>query len=164
MTDTETSSSGPGSREPARGRAGSSQDGAGSALRTERGTTTIADSVVAKIAALAAREIDGVARLGGAASGAIGGVVGAFRSDEHRTDGVAVEVGERQAAVDLSMTVRYPASIHEIAESVRQTVRQRINSMTGLEVTEVNISVTDLDFPGAEDEQEAQPPAPPRVT
>src|SRR3712207_5024479 len=79
-----------------------------SALRSQYGTTTIADSVVAKIAALAAREVTGVAELGGSVSGALSGVVGRITgssSNEPRTGGVNVEVGETQAAVDLTAKV-----------------------------------------------------------
>jgi uncharacterized alkaline shock family protein YloU len=112
----------------------------------DRGKTTIAESVVAKIASLAAREVAGVDSLGGAISGAVAGVVGRVRGSEHRTSGVGVEVGSRQAAVDLTMKVRYPFPIHEVADSVRQNVTERIEAMTGLEVVEVNIAVTDLAF------------------
>ena len=118
----------------------------------EHGRTTIAESVVAKIASLAALEVSGVDSLGGAISGAIAGVVGRVRgSEQHRTTGVGVEVGTKQAAVDLTMKVRYPYPIHEVAESVRQNVTERIESMTGLEVVEVNIAVTDLAFDGDSD-------------
>ncbi len=110
------------------------------------GTTTIAEAVVAKIAALAAREIDGVDSLGGAISGALAGVVGRARGAEHRTAGVGVEVGTKQAAVDLTMKIRYPYPIHEVAEAVRQNVMDRIEAMTSLDVVEVNIAVTDLAF------------------
>lgn len=121
-------------------------------LETDRGTTSIDDSVVAKIAAIAAREVDGVAALGGTMSGALGNVVGRIRGSEHRTAGVGVEVGSRQAAVDISCQMQYPASIHEVADSVRQNVIDRIESMTGLEVVEVNIAVSDLVFPEGEEE------------
>jgi uncharacterized alkaline shock family protein YloU len=60
--------------------------------------------------------------------------------------GVGVEVGTKQAAVDMTMRVRYPFPIHEVADAVRQNVIERIESMTGLEVVEVNIAVTDLTF------------------
>lgn len=142
MTDTDT----PQRSSPTRSRGGSVAQ-----LETERGTTSIDDSVVAKIAALAAREIDGVAALGGSLSGALGDVVGRIRGSEHRTSGVGVEVGSRQAAVDINCQMEYPASIHEVAESVRQNVIDRIESMTGLEVVEVNIAVNDLVFPGGDD-------------
>lgn len=111
-----------------------------------RGTTTIAESVVAKIASLAAREVDGVEDLGGALSGALAGVVGRIRGDEHRTAGVGVEVGRRQAAVDLSMTVCYPFPLQAVTGTVRDLIIERIETLTGLDVVEVNIVVTELAF------------------
>jgi uncharacterized alkaline shock family protein YloU len=111
--------------------------------------------VVAKIAALAAREVTGVAELGGTVAGALSGALGRITGgggNEPRTAGVNVEVGETQAAVDLTLKALYPASIHEVADAVRQNVRDRIESMTGLEVVEVNIAVVDLVFPGQDDD------------
>jgi uncharacterized alkaline shock family protein YloU len=133
-----------------------SSSGSGSSLarlETDKGTTSISEDVVGKIAAIAAREVGGVDSLGGALSGAIGNVVGRIRGDEHKTAGVGVEVGSRQAAVDLSMTVRYPASIMDVTGAVRQNVIDRVESMTGLEVVEVNIAVNDLAFEGGDEEK-----------
>jgi uncharacterized alkaline shock family protein YloU len=118
----------------------------------DRGTTTIDDGVVAKIAGIATREVSGVASMGGTLSGAVAEVVGRIRGEEHATSGVGVEVGTRQAAVDLSITVQYPATITEVASSVRDNVIDRIEKLTGLEVVEVNIAVADLAFPGGEEE------------
>ena len=131
----------------------SPQSGAMTSLQTDKGTTTIADSVVSKIASLAAKEVDGVESLGGAISSALAGVVGRIRGDEHKTAGVGVEVGSKQAAVDLSITVRYPAPIPQIAEGVRQNVIDRIESMTGLDVVEVNVAIADLAFEGGDPDE-----------
>lgn len=133
------------------------------ALHSGRGITTIDDSVVAKIASLAAREVAGVVELGGAAAKAIGGVMDRLRGDEHSTSGVGVEVGERQAAVDVAIRVEYPARIHEVASSVRENVIDRVETMTGLEVIEVNIAVIDLAFPGGQDDEESARPQSQRV-
>jgi uncharacterized alkaline shock family protein YloU len=73
------------------------------------------------------------------------------------TQGVRVEVGERQAAIDIDLVVDYGVSIPDVAQAVRDNVIQRIERMTGLQVTEVNISVDDV-FLG-DDSQ----PEPPRV-
>lgn len=132
---------------------GSSGSGSLARLETDKGVTSISEDVVGKIAAIAAREVEGVESLGGSISGALGNVVGRIRGDEHKTTGVGVEVGARQAAVDVSMTVRYPASIMDVTGAVRQNVIDRIESMTGLEVVEVNIAVNDLAFPGGDEEQ-----------
>lgn len=138
---------------------GSTRETSGSSQKTEvtkrsadRGTTTIDDGVVAKIAGIATREVNGVASMGGAISGAVAEVVGRLRGSDHSTSGVGVEVGTKQAAVDLGITVQYPANITEVASSVRDNVIDRIERLTGLEVVEVNIAVTDLEFPGGEQE------------
>lgn len=155
MTETNTSAREATQR---RGSSGSSSNGGAVAqLETERGTTSIDDAVVAKIAAIAAREVDGVAELGGTLSSALGNVVQRIRGQDQGTGtaGVGVEVGTRQAAVDMTCKVTYPASIHEVADSLRQNVIDRIESMTGLEVVEVNVAVNDLVFPGEEGDEGA---------
>lgn len=135
---------------PARSRAAS--PGGSASLVTEYGRTTIADGVVAKIAGIAAREIPGVQALGGGVSRAIGALVSRIPT------GVAVEVGEKQAAIDLVLVTYYGQSIVDIADAVRRNVIERIQAMAGLEVTEVNITVTDLYVEGEEEE-----PTEPRV-
>jgi uncharacterized alkaline shock family protein YloU len=121
-------------------------------LATAQGTTTVADSVVQKIAGLATREVNGVYALGGGASRAFGAIreriPGATAS---AAQGVAVEVGETQAAVDLEILVEYGVSIADLAKAVRRNVITAIERMTGLEVVEVNIHVNDVHIPGAED-------------
>lgn len=148
-TKTETTPS-TGARSRARGAGGSEHQ-----LVTELGRTTIADTVVAKIAGIAAREVPGVHELGGRAARAAGAIRGAVgRSSLEQ--GVQVEVGEKQTAVDLDITVDYGVPIHDVAEEIRDNVIGGIERMTQLEVTEVNISVHDLHVEG-EGEEEAAP-------
>jgi len=109
------------------------------------GRTTIADTVVEKIAGIAAREIDGVHDLGGGTERVVGKVRDALPgTSASLSQGVAVEVGERQAAVDLDIVAEYGVAIHELAEAIRRNVGSAIVQMTGLEVTEVNITVHDV--------------------
>lgn len=153
MTDTNTAPTG----STTSGVTQATRPGSSSSLQTRQGSTSIADSVVSKIAALAAREVDGVADLGGSMSGAVSGLMGRITgggSDAPKTAGVGVEVGQTQAAVDLTMKVLYPASIHGVADSVRQNVIDRIEGMTGLDVVEVNVAVVDLVFPGSDTSEE----------
>ena len=118
------------------------------------GKTIIADSVVAKIAGVAAREIDGVHDLVPMGAGAtIAGLAGRVARTDQRATGVSVEVGQREAAVDLNMTVEYGVNIIQVAEAVRQNITERIQAMTGLIVKEVNINAADLYFPKEETEQ-----------
>ncbi|WP_284749849.1 Asp23/Gls24 family envelope stress response protein [Amycolatopsis sp. RTGN1] len=122
------------------------------ALVTKQGTTTIADTVVQKIAGLAAREVSGVHDLGGGAARAFGAlrdrIPGASAS---AGQGVSVEVGEKQAAVDLQILVEYGVAIADLARSVRRNVITSIEQMTGLQVVEVNINVSDVHLPGDEE-------------
>ncbi len=140
---------------------GNTRGGGGQALQTGRGTTTIADAVVSKVAGIAAREVRGVHSMGGGASRALGGVTQRMGLGDERTQGVTVEVGEREAAIDLNITVEYGESIPQVANQVRENVVRRIEGITGLSVTEVNVTVNDLYFPG--DEAQPQPEQPPRV-
>jgi uncharacterized alkaline shock family protein YloU len=128
-----------------------------SALQSSQGTTTIADDVVQKIAGLAAREVSGVYALGGGAARAIGAlrdrIPGASQSSGQ---GVSVEVGEKQAAVDLDLITEYGVPIADLARSVRRNVIASVEGMTGLQVTEVNISVNDVHLP-SDDEGQQEP-------
>lgn len=124
-------------------------------LTTEHGTTVIADGVVAKIAGLAAREIPGVYNMGkgmGRTFGALRSRVPGATSQPAATQGVSVEVGERQAAIDLDVVTHYGQSIVEVTEAVRRNVIDRVEGMTGLEVTEVNVAVGDLHIEGEPEE------------
>ncbi len=134
------------------------------ALVTPEGKTHIADTVVAKIAAFATREIPGVHSMGRGLTRRIGALRAMVpgQTEGMSTQGVSVEVGEKQAAIDLDIVTWYGESILEVSEAVRRNVIERLESMTGLEVVEVNIHVDDIhiDDPSAESAQE---PAPARV-
>ena len=134
---------------------------------TAQGKTTIAASVVQKIAGIAAREISGVHALGGGVSRAFGAIrerIPGGGTGVSNIAGVQVEVGEKQAAIDLDIVVEYGASIVDLARAVRRNVITAVERMTGLEVIEVNIAVNDIHLPEAEDGTEAAAiPAPTRV-
>ncbi|MBV8987001.1 MAG: Asp23/Gls24 family envelope stress response protein [Solirubrobacterales bacterium] len=120
-------------------------------LQTEKGQTTIADPVVTKVAGLAAREVGGVYQLGGGVARALGAVTQRLPVGDNTTQGVSVEVGEQQAAVDLTVIVEYGESIPRVAQQIRENVVRRIEGITGLSVTEVNVAVNDLHLPGDDD-------------
>ncbi|QVQ50325.1 Asp23/Gls24 family envelope stress response protein [Spiractinospora alimapuensis] len=117
-------------------------------LVTEAGRTNIASDVVAKVAGMAAREVRGVHEMGGGAARAFGAVRDRVAGGTAAASrGVEVEVGERQAAVDVQLTVDYGVSIPDLASAVRKNVIHSVERMTGLQVTEVNISVDDIHLP-----------------
>ncbi|MFJ9943935.1 Asp23/Gls24 family envelope stress response protein [Streptomyces erythrochromogenes] len=122
----------------------------------ERGRTTIADGVVEKIAGLAAREVVGVHALGSGLSRTLGAVrdrVPGSGKSAAATRGVKAEVGEVQTALDLEIVVDYGVSIRDVARAVRENVVSAVERMTGLEVVEVNIAVSDVKLPDEPDEE-----------
>lgn len=121
-------------------------------LSTDKGTTTIADVVVTKIAGIAAREVGGVHRLGGAVARALGAVTQRLPASASAGQGVSVEVSEGEARVTLSVIVDYGESIPDVSEGIRDNVIRRIEATTGLAVTAVDIAISDLYFPGDDDE------------
>lgn len=129
------------------------QQGGQSPLQSDRGTTTIQSGVVSSIAAMAVGEVDGLdpshggTRLPGDTSPTVGEFVGNLTGGSSRTRGISVEVGEEQAALDLTVNVLYGRPIHQVTEAVRQNVIRRVENLTGLQVTEVNITVNDVTFP-----------------
>ncbi|GAA2744344.1 MULTISPECIES: Asp23/Gls24 family envelope stress response protein [Kitasatospora] len=124
----------------------------------DRGRTTIADGVVEKIAGTAARDVPGIHALGAGMSRTLGAVrervPGGGRASVR--GGVKVEVGERQAAVDLVVVVEYGVPITDLAGDVRVSVISAVERMTGLEVVEVNIAVDDVHLPDEEDDTESR--------
>ena len=132
--------------------------GAPDALQTSEGRTTISDGVVQKIDGLAAKEVAGVYALGGGAARTMGALRERIPGASQATgQGVAVEVGETQAAIDLDMVTEYGVSIAEVAKAVRRNVIQTVEGMTGLQVTEVNVSVNDIHLPSDDAEDRPEP-------
>jgi len=113
--------------------------------RTEHndvGSVRIANEVVGIIAGLSATEIDGVAGMSGGLVGGIAEMLG----KKNLSKGVKVEVGEREAAVDLFIIAEYGVRIPEVALKIQENVKRAIESMTGLAVVEVNVHIQGIGF------------------
>ena len=120
------------------------------AERSDLGEIRIANEVVSIVAGLAATEVEGVAGMsGGIASG-----VAEMLGRKNLSKGVRVEVGEEQAAVDLSIIVDYGVRIPEVAWKIQENVKRAVESMTGLQVVEVNVHVQGVHFAQAEEQPE----------
>jgi uncharacterized alkaline shock family protein YloU len=133
-------------------------------LATSQGKTQIADTVVSKIAGVAARDVSGVFKLGGGTSRALGSIRERIPgASTNASQGVSVEVGEKQAAVDVDLVVEYGVSISDLAAAVRRNVITSLERMTGLEVVEVNVNVNDLHLPSDDADEPADPSAGARV-
>ncbi|MDN5920745.1 MAG: Asp23/Gls24 family envelope stress response protein, partial [Pseudonocardia sp.] len=121
---------------------------------SEHGTTKIAEAVVSKVAGLATREVNGVYALGGGAARTFGAIRERIPgASTNVAQGVSVEVGETQAAIDLNIVVEYGVAIADLAKAVRRNVVSALERMTGLQVVEVNISVDDVHLPSDDDDE-----------
>ncbi|RIX53396.1 Asp23/Gls24 family envelope stress response protein [Paenibacillus nanensis] len=122
--------------------------------KTEIGTIQIAPEVIEVIAGLATVEVDGVAGMSGGFAGGIAELLGR----KNLSKGVKVEVGQREAAVDVSIIVEYGNKLPEVASEIQRNVKRSIEMMTGLTVVEVNVHIHDVYFKPAErfDDEESQ--------
>jgi uncharacterized alkaline shock family protein YloU len=129
-------------------------------MSTDDGKISVAQGVVQKIAGIACREISGVHAMGASTSRAFGAVRERIpgSSGPNVAQGVGVEVGETQAAIDLDIVVEYGVSIADLGRSIQRNVKQAVERMTGLDVVEVNVNVDDLYMPGNGDQDGDAPP------
>lgn len=107
------------------------------------GSIKVSDDVVSVIAGLAASDVAGIAGMSGGIVGGIAEILGR----KNFSKGVKVEVGEKEAALDLFIIVDYGARIPDVALSVQEAVKKSIETMTGLSVVEVNVHVQGVAFP-----------------
>lgn len=114
------------------------------------GAIRIADEVVSIIAGLAATEVEGIAGMSGGLVGGIAEMLG----KKNFSKGVKVEVGEKEAAVDLFIIVKYGIRIPDVALAVQENVKKAIENMTGLKVIEVNIHVQGVGFDEEDNEED----------
>jgi len=120
-------------------------------IPTELGNIKIADEVVSIIAGLAATEVEGVAGMSGGVVGGIADMLG----KRNLSKGVKVEVGDKQAAVDLYIVVKFGVRIPDVAWTIQENVKKAIESMTGLETVKINVHVQGVSFHGKmEDDEE----------
>ncbi|HEY2278729.1 MAG TPA: Asp23/Gls24 family envelope stress response protein [Streptosporangiaceae bacterium] len=128
-------------------------------LATGEGQITVAETVVQKIAGKACREIAGVHAMGTTGTRAFGAVRERIpgSSGPNVAQGVGVEVGEKEAAIDLEIVVDYGVAIAELGRSIQRNVKQSVERMTGLHVVEVNIAVDDVFLPADNSNQDTAP-------
>ncbi len=116
------------------------------------GSVRISDEVVSMMAGIAALEIPGIAGMSGGIAGGIAELLGR----KNLSKGVKVEVGEKEARVDLYIIVKYGERIPDVAIAVQENVKKQIESMTGLSVIEVNVHVQGVDFGEDEEKDETR--------
>jgi uncharacterized alkaline shock family protein YloU len=125
-------------------------------LATDDGQILDAEGVVQKIAGTACREIAGVHAMGTGGTRAFGAIRERIpgSSGPNFAQGVGVEVGETEAAIDLDIVVEYGVGIAELGRSIQRNVKQAVERMTGLRVVEVNVAVDDVYLPSTDDDQD----------
>ncbi|HWQ57942.1 MAG TPA: Asp23/Gls24 family envelope stress response protein [Clostridia bacterium] len=107
------------------------------------GRITFAPDVIATIANLAAAEIDGVDGMSGNVADSISGIL---NSKKNLTKGVRVEVNEDEVSVELAVIIKYGYKLHEVCANIQRSIKNAIETMTGLRVTQVNVSVQSICF------------------
>jgi uncharacterized alkaline shock family protein YloU len=120
--------------------------GVGTSTSTAGGKNTIADGVIEKVAGIAARQVPGVHDLGNGAARAVGAIRNVI-GQQDRGQGITVEVGETQVAVDVTLIAEYPVDLQQVADDVRRAITDAIDQVVGMEVTEVNVTITDVNLP-----------------
>jgi uncharacterized alkaline shock family protein YloU len=118
--------------------------------RTSLGTIKIADDVVKVVAGLAAMDIKGVAGMSGGFAGGIAELLGR----KNLSRGIKVEVGEKEAAIDLSVIIDYGVRIPDVAAQIQESVKSAVERMTGLVVVEANVNVQGVAFAAETKEEE----------
>ena len=118
--------------------------------KVEGGKITFATDVIATIAALATAEVKGVTGMSG---GMVEGIT-EMLGRKNLTKGVKVDVGTEEAAVDVSVIVQYGFRIQDVCKEIQTSVRNAVETMTGLRVVEVNVLVQSVNFDNVDEAQE----------
>ncbi len=111
-----------------------------------KGTVTFATDVVATIAGLAATEVEGVANMGGTAASSFAEIFKRGQNTRSLTRGVRVELTDNSVAVHLTIVVDYGMPVPQVAKGIQENVKKAIETMSGLNVTEVNVCVQGVSF------------------
>ncbi len=115
----------------------------------ELGTINIADEVIAIIAGMSAVEIEGIYSMSGGFAGSLANMLGR----KNLSRGVKVDIEENEARINLYIIIKYGSSIPDIAWKIQDNVKNTVEGMTGLKVTEVNVHVQGVDFPVQKEEE-----------
>lgn len=123
-------------------------------LPVREGQISVAEGVIQKVAGKACREVSGVHSMGTGSARAFGALRQRIpgSSGPSVAQGVGVEVGETEAAIDLDVVVDYGVSIAELGRSIQRNVKQSVELMTGLRVVEANVAVDDVYLPGSREQ------------
>ena len=111
----------------------------------------IADEVVAVISGIAVSEVPGVSEMAG---GFAGGISEVLSGKKNLAKGIKVEVGEKETKIDVNIIVDYGVRIPDVAFEIQNRVKKAVESMTGLNVVEVNVHVQGVNTDTNDDKTE----------
>lgn len=117
-------------------------------ITTENGNIRISEEVISVIAAIAAKEVEGLASMGGTLLDSIGDII----AKKSPGKGVKVEFGEKGAVIDVHITVKFGVKIGEVSEAIQEHIKNAVESMSGLSVDAVNVFVDGVDIEKAKSE------------
>ena len=123
------------------------------AISTETNEIKIATDVVAVIAGVAVSEVPGVSEMAG---GFAGGITEVLSGKKNLAKGIKVEVGEKDAKIDVNIIVEYGVRIPDVAFEIQTRVKKAVETMTGLNVLEVNVHVQGVNTESKEETPETK--------
>ena len=123
------------------------------ALSSDSNEIKIADDVVAVIAGVAVSEVPGVAEMAG---GFAGGITEVLSGKKNLAKGIKVEVGEKDTKIDVNIIVEYGVRIPDVAFEIQNRVKKAVETMTGLNVVEVNVHVQGVNTESKDEVEETK--------
>ena len=123
------------------------------ALSSDNNEIKIADDVVAVIAGVAVSEVPGVAEMAG---GFAGGITEVLSGKKNLAKGIKVEVGEKDTKIDVNIIVEYGVRIPDVAFEIQNRVKKAVETMTGLNVVEVNVHVQGVNTESKDEVEETK--------
>ena len=106
-----------------------------------KGELTYEDKVIQKIIGLSLEKVDGLLAVDG---GFFSNLTDKIINTDHVGNGVNVEVGKEQVAVDLNVVVEYQKNVPDLYKHIKEVVAEQVSKITDLEVVEVNVNVVDI--------------------
>ena len=107
-------------------------------IKTENEGIKISNDVVAVVAGVAVSEVPGVSEMAG---GFAGGITEALSGKKNLAKGIKVEINENKVKIDVNIIVEYGTRIPDVAFEIQNRVKKAVETMTGLNVVEVNVHV-----------------------
>ncbi len=111
-------------------------------ITTDGGRISISEDVISVISAIAAKEVEGLASMGGNLLGNLGDII----AKKNQGKGVKVEFGENGLVIDVHITVKFGVKIREVSASIQEHIKSAVETMSGLNVATVNVFVDGVEL------------------